>query len=279
MSAGSAASNLGYANITPNSNINGSFVNKDNSHYPGGFGSNQIPGLPGLAGAKYNVDAAAARVPGICMSGGGKNLKRKIKNITKRYKMSKKSIKIKTSGIKRKINATLARALGRTRSVALARTRSLAGGKETDMKSRVKSASLARARALAGGKDSAMKSRVKSASLARARALAGGKTKRRKGGNPFMAFRIGKKIYDKKKGPQEKELQENKPQENEPQKGGYSQYQNNMPMTTTYSTGGVLSAGNLGLANPVPYKVLPNCTNCVDNYNHFTNSGFPSRGH
>ena len=63
------------------------------------------------------------------------------------------------------------------------------------------------------------------------------------------------------------------------QRGGYSQYQNNMPMTPTYSTGGVLSAGNLGLANPVPYKVLDNCTNCVDNYNHFTNSGFPSRGH
>ena len=77
MSAGSAASNLGYAKIVPNSNINGDFVNKDNSHYPGGFGSNQIPGLPGLAGAKYNVDAAAARVPGICMSGGGKKLKRK----------------------------------------------------------------------------------------------------------------------------------------------------------------------------------------------------------
>jgi hypothetical protein len=50
-------------------------------------------------------------------------------------------------------------------------------------------------------------------------------------------------------------------------------------MTPTYSTGGVLSAANLGLANPVPYKVLDNCTNCVDNYNHFTNSGFPSRGH
>ena len=40
-----------------------------------------------------------------------------------------------------------------------------------------------------------------------------------------------------------------------------------------------LSAGNLGLANPVPYKVLDNVGQCVDNYNHFTNSGFPSRGH
>jgi hypothetical protein len=214
MSAGSAASNLGYASITPNSNINGNFINKDNSHYPGGFGSNQIPGLPGLAGAKYNVDAAAARVPGICMSGGGKKLKRKIKNITKRYKMTKKSMKRKASGMKRRIKSALSRAVGRTRSVGLARTRSLAGGK---------------------------------------------KSRRRKGGNPFAAFKIGKKIFG--------------------QKGGYSQYQNNMPMTPTYSTGGVLSAGNLGLANPVPYQVLSNCTNCVDNYNHFTNSGFPSRGH
>ena len=62
------------------------------------------------------------------------------------------------------------------------------------------------------------------------------------------------------------------------QKGGYSQYQNNLPMTPTYSTGGVLSAANLGLANPVPYQVLSNCTNCVDNYNAYEMKGFPSRG-
>jgi hypothetical protein len=198
MSAGSAASNLGYAKIIPNSNINSNFVNKDNSHYPGGFGSNQVPGLPGLAGAKYNVDAAAARVPGICMSGGGKKLKRKIKNITKRYKMSKKSMKRKASGIKRRIKSKLSKI-----------------------------------------------SRAMSSSRGKSIGLAGGRRRRR----------------------------------TRRQRGGYSQYQNNLPMTNTYSTGGVLSAANLGLANPVPYKVLDNCTNCVDNYNHFTNSGFPSRGH
>jgi hypothetical protein len=192
MSAGSAASNLGYSTITPNSNINSNFVNKDNSHYPGGFGSNQIPGLPGLAGAKYNVDAAAARAPGICMSGGGKKIKRKIKNITKRYKMTKKSMKRKASGIKKRIKSILSRTISRSRSFA--------GGRKR-------------------------------------------KTRRQR------------------------------------QRGGYSQYQNNMPMTQTYSTGGVLSAANLGLANPVPYQVLPNDTNNIDNYNHFTNSGFPSRGH
>ena len=63
------------------------------------------------------------------------------------------------------------------------------------------------------------------------------------------------------------------------QRGGYAQYQNNMPMTPTYSVGGLLKAGDLGLANPPPIKAWGNCANCTDNYNHFTNSGFSSKGH
>jgi hypothetical protein len=62
------------------------------------------------------------------------------------------------------------------------------------------------------------------------------------------------------------------------QRGGYAQYQNNVPMTQTYSLGSPLPDSLSALANPPPYHVLSNCTNCVDNYNHFTNSGFPSRG-
>lgn len=61
------------------------------------------------------------------------------------------------------------------------------------------------------------------------------------------------------------------------QKGGYAQYQNNMPNTPSYSTGGVLSPSSSALANPVPYQLLSNCTNCVDNYRHDINSGFPSK--
>jgi hypothetical protein len=61
-------------------------------------------------------------------------------------------------------------------------------------------------------------------------------------------------------------------------KGGYSQYQSNVPMTQTYSLGGHLNANQSALANPAPYHVLSNCTNCVDNYNHFMNKGFPSFG-
>ena len=49
-------------------------------------------------------------------------------------------------------------------------------------------------------------------------------------------------------------------------------------MTQTYSLGGHLNPNDNALANPPPYHVLSNCTNCVDNYNHFTNSGFPSKG-
>jgi len=79
MSAGTDASNLGYGNITPLSNINGKLVNIDNSHYPGMFGSNQVPGLPGLSGAKINTDAANSYVPGICLfkGGGMKKFKKK----------------------------------------------------------------------------------------------------------------------------------------------------------------------------------------------------------
>ena len=63
------------------------------------------------------------------------------------------------------------------------------------------------------------------------------------------------------------------------QRGGYSQYQNNLPMTPTYSVGGVLPASQLGLANPPPIQVLSNCAECRDNYNHFNNRSFPSKGH
>ena len=77
MSAGSGASNLGYGNINPYNTS--PYVNGTSSNYSGSFSSNEIPGLPGLAGSKSNIDAAAGIVPGICMyKGGAKKLKRKI---------------------------------------------------------------------------------------------------------------------------------------------------------------------------------------------------------
>ena len=216
MSAGSSASNFGYANVNPYNTS--PYVNGTSSNYSGSFSSNEIPGtppgpLPGLAGAKSNIDAAAGNVPGICLfKGGAKKLKRKIKNITKHYKKMKAGSK-KLKSLKNRL---------RTRMVSrkLARSRALAGGKK-------KMVALPR-------------------TMARSMALAGGKRTRHR---------------------------------RHRQRGGYAQYQNNMPMTPTYSVGGILPASQLGLANPPPIQVLPNCVNCVDNYNHYTGQGFPSRGH
>ena len=123
MSAGSGASNLGYGNINPYNTS--SYVNGTSSNYSGSFSSNEIPGtppgpLPGLAGAKYNVDAAAGKVPGICMKGGAKKIKRKIKNITKQYKKMKggqsKSRIMKQLSKSRMLSKSLAIAGGRRRS-------------------------------------------------------------------------------------------------------------------------------------------------------------------
>jgi len=195
MSVGSGASNIGYGNIAPYSNINGGYVNIDSSNSPGNFASNQISGrppgpLPGLVGTKNNVDAAAAKYPGssILFKGGSKLLKKKIKNITKQYKM--KSIKRKNS-IKNKIK------------------------------------------------------------------------------NKYLSKRSGK-VFRKKTRRNFKRSQ----------RGGYSQYQNNEPITPSYSVAGLNIPSNLlSLANPPPITKLSNCVNCVDNYNHYTNTGFPSKGH
>jgi hypothetical protein len=209
MSLGSGNSNFGYGNLNPyGSNVNPLYVNKDSSNYAGGFSSNEIPGLPGLAGAKNNIDAAAGIVPGIgIFKGGAKHFKRKIKNITKRYK--------------RKIG--------------------MKGGKKY-LRS--------------------IKSRIKAKYGARSRGASRGASRGRSMGRSRMSARADSRRRRTRR-----------------QKGGYAQYQNNLPMTPTYSVGGVLSASQLGLANPPPVQVLSNCTNCTDNYNHFTGKGFPSPGH
>ena len=196
--SGSGASNLGYGNINPYSTS--PYVNGTSSTYSGSFSSNEIPGLPGLAGSKSNIDAAAGIVPGICLfKGGAKKLKNKIKNITKHYKKMKAGSK-KMRGIQQRL---------RSRMASRSRSRSFSGGKKTRRSQRKR----------------------------------------------------GSKRSNK-------------------QRGGYGQYQNNLPMTQTYQVAGIdLPASELALANPPPIRVLPNCTNCVDNYNHYTNMGFPSRGH
>jgi hypothetical protein len=189
MSAGSGASNLGYGNINPYNTS--PYVNGTSSNYSGSFSSNEIPGLPGLAGAKINTDAASGKVPGICMKGGGaKKLKRKIKNITKQYKRMKNGSR-KLKSLKRRI---------RSRTVSRHMARQFAGRRRSRRHRR--------------------------------------------------------------------------------QRGGYGQFYNNMPNTPSYQVAGInLSAGQSALANPAPIVKLANCVNCVDNFNKFSMTGFPSKGH
>ena len=130
--SGSGASNLGYSNVSPYNNS--SFVNGMSSNNPANFGSNEVSGTPpgifgsGLAGAKSNIDAAAGKVPGICLfKGGAKNLKRKIKNITKKYKKMKAGSRKMKSLKSRLRSRSMARSRGR--SMARSRGRSMAGGK------------------------------------------------------------------------------------------------------------------------------------------------------
>lgn len=197
--SGTGASNLGYGNINPGSNINSRYVNVSNTHNAGNFGSRVIPGLPGLSGAKWNVDAAKGIVPGIGVWKGG--LRRKIKNITKMYKMKG----------------------GRSRRKTM-RKKVMSKKRHTH-------------------------------------------SKRCKHGGNHIHSKNCKHSY--KKGSSKRRSL----------KGGYAQYQNNLPITGVYSTGGVLPSNQLGLANPVPYQALSNCVNCKDNYNHYTGMGSPSRGH
>jgi hypothetical protein len=72
---------------------------------------------------------------------------------------------------------------------------------------------------------------------------------------------------------------------NKVMRGGDSQYASNVPNTPSYSTGGPLSPLLSALANPVPFKLLPNQS--IDNLDHnalnsFGKSGsgmgFPSKG-
>jgi hypothetical protein len=99
MSSGSDNSHFGYANVTPNSNINGSFVNKYNSNYSGNFGSNEIP-TSSLPSAKNNIDAANGVIPGLCLFKGGKGKRKTSKR--KRKTNKRKTNKRKTN--KRKTN-------------------------------------------------------------------------------------------------------------------------------------------------------------------------------
>jgi len=63
-------------------------------------------------------------------------------------------------------------------------------------------------------------------------------------------------------------------------RGGYSQFQNNQPYQMNYSIGNNNNSISSALANPAPYFIDSHSKNLenLDNYNHYTNKGFASKG-
>jgi len=218
--------------VTPLNNVDGNFVNVDNSSWPGRFGSIETSRQFALPD-NFSNNAAAANASRI--SGGGKKkqtLRKKIKNIVNKYRMTSKKMRKNT----------------KRRLLSLYKKKSSHANKKNH-KTR-------RHRHRRGGNTVLNHPLVPQQNLH----LVNGTNAYVSAGpvagvtNPYNV--MGGKRRHKK------------------QKGGYHQFQSDIPITPSYSRGGVLGPSDLALANPAPYTLLPNCTNCVDNYNYNTNRGF-----
>jgi hypothetical protein len=98
--SGSGASNYGYGNITPNSNVNPTYVNVDGSNYPGGFGTDVIPkSIHSLQAPPDNIVAASGTWTG---NGGRKNIHKVYKSMKAGRRKSTRSKTLKKSSKHRK---------------------------------------------------------------------------------------------------------------------------------------------------------------------------------
>ena len=99
----------------------------------------------------------------------------------------------------------------------------------------------------------------------------GGRRKKRRssrkkhGGNKSFITKAGKKYFNSRKHNKRRKRKTRK------QRGGYKQFQSNVPLTRLMSIPNGPQGGTWPgqLANPPTFKVL---NNCVDNYNHFSAS-------
>ncbi len=110
--SGSGASNYGYGNITPNSNVNPTYVNVDGSNYPGGFGTDVIPkSIHSLQAPPDNIVAASGTWTG---NGGRKNIHKVYKSMKagRRKSTRAKSLKRFSKSGKRKLRVKKSRKIG-----------------------------------------------------------------------------------------------------------------------------------------------------------------------
>jgi len=234
--------------VTPLSNVNGNFVNVDSSNWTGRFGSNETSRQFALPN-NFSSNPAAANASKINNMQGGSNkkhtLRKKIKNIINKYRMPSKKMRKQT----KKRLLSLYKRKGTKSTTKMRKTRrSHNGGNAVLNAPLVSSQNLQ----LSNGSNAYNLINGPVDGVVNPYNINGGSYGGSHGGK-----HKGKKSRHMKK-----------------QKGGYHSFNSGIPMTQTYSTGGVLSSNNLALANPVPFQRLPNCTNCVDNYNHNTKSGY-----
>lgn len=85
----------GYSNTYPNSNVNNNYANSSSSDNIGILQTNDTGSYLGLVGAKTGPMAANGVILTNGMKGGTPHIKRKIKNISKIYKMKKNKTQIR----------------------------------------------------------------------------------------------------------------------------------------------------------------------------------------
>lgn len=189
--------------VAPFGNVNQHLVNIDASNWPGGFSSNETSLQFGLPAMRNNVQAAAASA---LQKGGA--IRRKIKNISKKYRMPKQKRRTMKRNLKRRLSK------------------------------------------LKGGY------------------LIGKSRRRRTSGRSKSSRSYGQRggVYQ----------------------GPYLQYDSDVPLTPSFRGPGFAVGPSTNyssaLANPVPIQRMVGgsdslcTTNCIDNYNHFKNSGFQTNG-
>ena len=242
--------------VTPLSNINGSVVNVDSSNWPGRFGSVETSRQFALPD-NFSNNANAANASRISNMQGGSNkkhtLRKKIKNIINKYRMPSKKMRKQT----KKRLLSLYKRKGCKSSTKMRKTRrKYKGGNAVLNGPLVSSQNLQ----LVNGTNAYNLNNGPVDGVVNPYNINGGSNGGSNRGSNRGSNKSKKSRHMKKR--------------NKMQKGGYHSFQSDIPMTPSYSTGGVLSAKDLGLANPVPYQRLSNCTNCIDNYNYNTNRGF-----
>ena len=120
--SGSGASNLGYGDTYPNSNVNDDYVNVTGSNYAGNFSSNEIPtSIHSLPEPRSNIEAASGT-----WTGGRKNVSRVYRKMKagrrKRTYRAKSSKRFSKSG-KRGLRLKKSREMGGKRRTKSRKTR------------------------------------------------------------------------------------------------------------------------------------------------------------